>query len=120
MLAEDFTHDRSHIVYSGVINKTSPNIDILTVLTGAWDERTENGWHIVMTPFFTVFEKVVSEGSEALPYRTKIPVPGMLFGKSGNVTALVIRPGDDAVVCTENGLLQVQVFGDPSKLERVQ
>jgi len=120
MLAAHFGHDGGNLVYSGVINKTSPNIDILTVLTGAWDERTDNGWHIVMTPFFTVFEKVVSEGSEALPYRVNIPVPAMLFGKSGNVTALVIKPGDDAVVCTENGLLQVQVFGDPAKLERVQ
>lgn len=120
MFTEGITHNRSHIMYSGAINKTSPNIDILTVLTGVWDERTENGWHIVMTPFFTVFEKVVTEGSEALPYRVKTPVPAMLFGKSGNVTALVIKPGNDAVVCTENGMLQVQVYGDPAKLERVQ
>lgn len=109
-----------YLVYSGAINKTSPNIDILTVLTGVWDERTDNGWHVVMTPFFTVFEKTVTAGSEALPYRVKIPVPAMLFGKSGKVSAVVVKPGDDAVVCPENGLLQVQVFGDPAKLERVQ
>lgn len=107
-------------MYSGVVNKNTPVIDILTVLTGVWDERDFGDWHIIMTPFFTVMTATVSQGSVALPFTVKIPTPALLFGKSGNLKALVVKPGDDAVNVSENGLLQIQVFGNAAELKAVR
>ena len=107
-------------MYSGAINKTSPIIDINTVLTSSWDERTVNDWHIVMTPFFTSFDAVVDAGSVALPFTVSKPVPAMLYGNSGSVSALVIKPGDTAIVLPESGVVQVQVFGAATQLKAVR
>jgi hypothetical protein len=107
-------------MYSGLIGQTSPLIDLNHVLTGQWDERTSNGWHIVMTPFFTTMDAVVSEGSVALPYTVTKPVAGLLFGNSGEVHALVIKPNTTAIVCAEPGVVQIQVFGDASHLKAVR
>lgn len=107
-------------MYSGTINKTSPIIDLNTVLTGTWDERTVNSWHVVMTPFFTAFDSVADAGSLALPFTVTRPVPAMLFGNSGNVSAMVIKPGDTAIALPESGAVQVQVFGAATQLKAVR
>lgn len=107
-------------MYSGLITKSTPIIDILTVLTGVWDERNSNGWHIVMTPFFTVMDAVVDEGSVALPFTVTKPIPAMLYGKSGNISAIVVKPGEDAVKLSEGGVLRIEVFGDSTVLKAVR
>lgn len=113
-------NDGGHLMYSGTINKTSPVVDLNQVLTGIWDERTWQDWHIVMTPLFTCMDAVVSEGSVPLPYTVQVPVPALLFGKSGQVYALVVKPGDTAVYVPEAGVLQIQVFGSSIQLKAVR
>lgn len=107
-------------MYSGLIGKGTPVVDLLQVLTGQWDERTDGDWHIVMTPLFTVMDAVVSEGSVALPYKVTVPVPALLFGKSGTVYALIVKPGDDALYIPEAGVVQIQVFGAATQLKAVR
>ena len=107
-------------MYSGLIGKTSPTVDVLTVLTGTWDERDAGDWHVVMTPFFTILTATLPEGQRPLAYKVKKPMPAILFGNSGNVTAIAVKPGQDAIVLPEAGVVQVQVFGDPSQLEAVR
>ena len=92
----------------------------MTVLSGQWDERTVNDWEIVQTPFFTAFSAVVDAGSVALPFTVSKPVPAMLYGNSGSVSALVIKPGDTAIVLQESGVVQVQVFGAATQLKAVR
>lgn len=107
-------------MYSGLITKSTPIIDILTVLTGVWDESDSNGWHIVMTPFFTVMDAVVEAGSVALPFTVKRPIPAMFYGKSGTVKALVVKPGDEALSLDEAGMVRIEVFGDATVLKAVR
>jgi len=107
-------------MYSGLISKTSPLIDVLTVLTGQWDEREQNGWHVILCPFFTVFTSTVDTGSKELPFTVTVPTPALLYGKSGTVKALVIKPGDTAVNAPEAGVVQVQVFGSSTRLKAVR
>jgi hypothetical protein len=105
---------------SGLIGKNSPLIDVLEVLTGQYDERSSNGWEIVQCPFFTVFTATVDKGSKELPFTVTVPTPALLYGKSGAVKALVIKPNDTAVNATEAGIVQVQVFGGASRLKAVR
>lgn len=107
-------------MFSGAINKTSPIIDLNTVLTGSWDERTFGQFHIVQTPFFTSFDAVVDAGSVALPFTVSKPVPAMLYSNSGSVLALVIKPGDTALSIPESGVVQIQVFGSATQLKAVR
>lgn len=105
---------------SGVVNRNTPVIDLLAVLTGTFDERDVGGWHVVMTPFFTVMKAVVDKGPFTLPYRFKVPVPAMLFGSSGKMAALVVSPGDENIDCPEAGIVQIEVFGGQTGLEAVR
>lgn len=105
---------------SGLISKTSPIIDILTVLTGQWDERTYNDWSIVQTPFFTSLSRTVPEGSVALPYTVTVPVAALLYGTSGTAHAMVVQPNQDALDCPESGLVQINVFGSANQLKAVR
>lgn len=107
-------------MFSGVVNKQTPIIDLLTVLTGQFDERDVHGWHVVMTPFFTVMKAVVDEGSTPLAYKVTEPTPALLFGTSGKVTALLVSPGDDSIVAPEPGVVQIQVFGSSTGLKAVR
>lgn len=107
-------------MYSGLVGRSTPIIDILTVLTGTWDEINDRDWHIVITPFFTSMDSVVSEGSVTLPYTVTIPVAAMLYGASGTAHAIVIKPGDDAVNCPEPGVLQINLFGSSNQLKAVR
>lgn len=107
-------------MYSGLVGKTTPIIDLLTVLTGQWDEREYQDWHIVMCPFFTVMDRVCDKGSVPLPFNVTTPVPALLFGKNGAVRALVIKPGDDALDVPQAGVVQVQIFGSATQLKAVR
>ena len=59
-------------MYSGLIGKTSPTVDVLTVLTGTWDERDAGDWHVVMTPFFTILTATLPEGQHPLAYKSEV------------------------------------------------
>ena len=107
-------------MYSGLVGKTTPIVDILTVLTGTWDERTDHDWKIVMTPFFTSMSRTVSQGSVALPYTVTVPVAAMLYGTSGTAHAMVVQPNQDALNCPEAGLVQINVFGSANQLKAVR
>ena len=120
MLSASVANYEGDLMYSGLVGKTTPIIDILTVLTGTWDERTDHDWHIVMTPFFTSLDRTVSAGSVALPYKVTVPVAAMLYGTSGTPHALVIKPTDDAIDCPEAGLIQINIFGSSSQLRAVR
>ena len=107
-------------MYSGLVGKTTPIIDLLTVLTGQWDERNYQDWHIVQCPFFTVMDRICDEGSVPLPFTVTVPVPAMLFGKSGEAKALIVKPGDTALSIPESGVVQIQVFGSANQLKAVR
>lgn len=107
-------------MYSGLVGQNTPIIDILTVLTGTWDEHTDHDWHVVMTPFFVSMDRVVDKGSVALPFKVTIPTAALLFGKSGNAHAIVVKPTDDAIYCPESGLVQINIFGSTSQLKAVR
>lgn len=107
-------------MYSGLVGKTTPIIDVLTVLTGQWDERNYQEWHIVQCPFFTVMDRVCDEGSVPLPFNVTVPTPALLFGKSGEAKALIVKPGDDALDIPEAGVVQIQIFGSATQLKAVR
>lgn len=107
-------------MYSGLVGKTTPIIDILTVLTGQWDERTYQDWHIVMCPFFITMDRVCDAGSVPLPFNVTTPTPALLFCKSGEAKALIIKPGDDALDVPQAGVVQVQIFGSATQLKAVR
>lgn len=120
MLTKGHRYYKGNLMFSGLIGKTSPIIDVLTVLTGQWDEREDHGWKIVQTPFFVSMSRTVSAGSVALPYKVTVPVAAMLYGTSGTPHALVIKPNDDAIDCPEAGLIQINIFGSSSQLRAVR
>ncbi len=107
-------------MYSGLIGKTTPIVDVLTVLTGQWDERTYQDWHIVLCPFFVTMDRVCDAGSVPLPFNVTVPTPALLFGKSGNAKALIVKPGDEALDVPEAGVVQIQIFGSSSQLKAVR
>lgn len=107
-------------MYAGLVGKSTPIIDILTVLTGTWDEREDHGFHVVMCPFFVSIDGPVSTGMVTLPYKVKSPVPALLYGASGEVHAIVVKPGEDAVLCPEDGVLRMTIFGSATQVEAVR
>lgn len=107
-------------MYSGLVGKTTPIVDVLTVLTGQWDERNYQDWHVVQTPFFTVMDRICDSGSVPLPFTVTSPVPAMLYGKTGEVKALIVKPGDTALSIPESGVVQIQVFGSATQLKAVR
>lgn len=107
-------------MYSGLIGKTTPIVDVLTVLTGQWDERTYQDWHIVLCPFFVTMDRVCDAGSVPLPFNVTVPTPALLFGKSGDAKALIVKPGDEALDVPEAGVVQIQIFGSSSQLKAVR
>ena len=104
---------------SGQINRSSPLVDAVEILTGTWNEYDADGFHIVVTPFFTVLSAVLDAGSAALPFRVTTPVAGTLFHDGGGIEAVIIRPGQTAIHTSEAGILQISLFGDQAKIVRL-
>ena len=96
---------------SAVINRTSPYVDIVELLSGAWQEYDEGEFHVVKTPFFLVLSATLDAGKHVLPFRFTVPVAATVSHVGGNVDAAVIRPGDTAVELSEPGIFSLQVFG---------
>lgn len=103
---------------SGQINRYSPFVDAVEILTGTWNEYDADGFHIVVTPFFTVLSAVLDAGSAALPFRVTTPVAGTLF-HDGGIEAVIIRPGQTAIHTSEAGILQISLFGEQAKIVRL-
>lgn len=96
---------------SAIIDKGSKANDILGLLTGEWSEFDRDNWHVVKTPFFLSVTSVVSAGKQALPFRMKQPVAGLLYKQNNTIEAVLIRPGDTAVTFSGSGLFKMDLFG---------
>lgn len=115
MLAEGDTDDRGYLMFTGQINKTSPEIDIWQVLSGTWDQYTQGEWRICKTPFFLVITAVLDAGQHSLPFTFDVPVAGTLVTPDGEVKGVIVRPLETAIDIGEPGLVTFQVFGDLAK-----
>lgn len=107
-------------MFNGVINKGSPAIDQLEVISGVWNEYESGEWHIVKTPLFLVMTATLDAGEHTLPFNFDIPVAGTLVSPDGSVTGLVIRPGNTAIEVVNPGLATFQVFGDHARPRAVR
>lgn len=101
---------------SGLISKTSPYVDILDVLSGSYSEYDDHGFHVVVTPFFTVVSGALDAGSHALPFQVYMPVAATVYHGDGTVSACLVRPGDSAVNIAKAGLFQLMLFGDRARI----
>lgn len=101
---------------SGIINRTSPYVDVLEQMTGVWNEYDSGSFHVVVTPFFTVLTATLDAGSAELPFRVTLPVAGTLSHADGSVEAVIIRPGQTAVSVDSPGIFQLQMFGESAKV----
>lgn len=115
MLPEDFTYDGGNLMFNGVINKGSPQVDLIEVISGTWNEYTVGEWSITKCPFFLVIEGNLDAGQHTLPFKFNVPVAGTLVTPDGNVLGVIVRPGETAVDIPEPGLVTFQVFGDRAK-----
>lgn len=102
---------------SGLINKTSPYIDVVELLSGTWNEYDDHEFHIVVTPFFTVISGALDEGSHALPFQVYMPVAATVYHGDGTVSACLVKPGDSAVSISKAGLFQLMLFGDRARVK---
>lgn len=107
-------------MFNGVINKTSPVVDSIHVLTGVWNEYDSGEFHIVKTPFFTVITATLDAGKHPVPFKVGIPVAATVAHADGSVSAAILRPGETAVEIDSPGVFTMQVFGDSAMLEAVR
>lgn len=96
---------------SAVINRTSPFVDIVELLSGSWNEYESGEFHVVRTPFFLVLSATLDAGRHVLPFRFSVPVAATVSHADGTVDAAVIRPGETAVELSAPGVFALQVFG---------
>lgn len=101
---------------SGMINRTSPFVDVIEMLSGSWNEYNIGVYHIVVTPFFTVITATLDAGSTELPFRFTLPVAGTLSHEDGSIDAVIIKPGQTAINAETPGLFQLQLFGDAARV----
>lgn len=101
---------------SGMINRTSPFVDVVEMLSGSWNEYDNGVYHIVVTPFFTVISATLDAGSTELPFRFGLPVAGTISHDDGTMEAVIIRPGQTAINAEKPGLFNLQLFGDSARV----
>lgn len=104
-------------MYSGTINKFSPQVDVLEVLSGLWNEYDKGEFHVVVTPFFTVVTATLDTGSHVLPFSVTVPVAGTVSHADGTVEAVIVKPGDTAVSLSHPGIFQLDLFGYKAKVK---
>ena len=102
-------------MFNGIINKGSPNVDLVEVLSGTWNEYTVGEWSVTKCPFFLVIEANLDAGQHTLPFTFSVPVAGTLVTPDGDVKGVIVRPGETAVDLEEPGIVTIQVFGDRAK-----
>ena len=120
MLAANFTDNGGNLMFNGQMNKTSPNVDLVEVLSGTWNQYKQGEWKICMTPFFLVITATLDAGQHALPFTFDVPVAGTLVTPEGEVKGVVVRPLETAIDIGEPGLVTFQVFGDMAKAKAVR
>lgn len=103
---------------SGLISKTSPQVDVLEILTGSWDDYTDGEFHVTHTPFFTVLTATLKAGRHPIPFKFSVPVAGIVYHADGTLEAVIVRPGENAVNIKTPGIFNLQVFGDQAALTR--
>ena len=96
---------------SAIINRTSPFVDIVELLSGSWNEYTAGEFRVVRTPFFLTLTATLDAGRHVLPFRFTVPVAAVVAHADGTVDAAVIRPGETAVELSAPGVFSLQVFG---------
>lgn len=99
-------------MFSGIVTKTTPPIELLEVLCGTWSEYDVNEWHIVRSPFFLVITSTLDAGKHVLPFTFNEPVSAILCENSGSVKAAIVKPGQNAVNVSNPCLFKMQLFGD--------
>jgi hypothetical protein len=102
-------------MFNGIINKTSPQVDLVETISGTWDEYTEGEFSITKTPFFLVIEGNLDAGQHPLPFTFDVPVAATLSSPDGTVSAVIVHPGENAVDLPKPGILTIQLFGDRAK-----
>jgi hypothetical protein len=107
-------------MFNGVINKTSPHVDLLEAMSGVWNQYRNGDWQIIKTPFFTVLTATLDTGRHPLPFRFSVPVPGLVYASGGDVRSVIVRPGEDAVEMPESGIMEIHVYGDMAGVEAVR
>lgn len=101
---------------SGLINKTSPFVDIVDMLSGSWNEYDEGEFHVVVTPFFTVLSATLDAGSHVFPFKVSVPVAAVVSHADKTVDSCIIRPGDTAVKLDKAGIFNLQLFGEHARM----
>lgn len=101
---------------SGQINKTSPYVDLLEILSGTWNEYESDGWHIVKTPLFLSLTGTFSAGSHVLPFTFSIPIAGTLYAADNTIASVIVRPGETAINIGKPGIVQMTLFGQQSAI----
>ena len=109
-----------HIVKSAIINKNSPFVDVVEMLSGAWNEYDSGEWHIVKTPLFLVMTATLDKGKHALPFTFKVPVAGTLNATDGTASAVIIKPQQTAIETAKPGIVTVQAFGNYADVKAVR
>jgi hypothetical protein len=113
-------YDGGHLVKSAIINKNSPFVDVLEMLSGAWNEYDSGEWHIVKTPLFLVMTATLDKGKHALPFTFKVPVAGTLCTSAGTTKAVIIKPSQTAIETDLPGIVTVQAFGNYADVKAVR
>lgn len=113
-------NDGGDLMYSGVINKTSTNVDVLEVLSGTWNQYTSGEWTVIKTPFYVVITAILDKGSHVMPFTVNVPIAGTLTTDGGDVKGVIYRPGNNVIDVTDPGIVQFSVFGDQAKLTAVR
>jgi hypothetical protein len=102
-------------MFNGIINKTSPQVDLLEAISGTWNEYTEGEFSITKTPFFLVIEGNLDAGRHPLPFTFDVPVAATLSSPDGTVSAVIVHPGETVVDLPKPGIFVIQLFGDRAK-----
>lgn len=104
---------------AGIINKHTPYVDVVELLTGTWNTFQRGEFTITVTPFFTTVTATLNQGSHVLPFKVKQPVAALLSYANGSVGAAIVKPGDTAVKVNGNCIFNLQMFGDAAAVENI-
>lgn len=96
------------------ISLNAPIELIRQVLAGVWNEFVTEGWHVVVSPLFTVQERACKPGT----YR--LPKPMVLQGYAtlihdGSSEHMLLKPGQSEIVITDAAFVRIVQYGQGEK-----
>lgn len=100
---------------NGQINATSPKEDIVGALTGTWNEYDSDGWHVVVTPFFTVLSGTFKAETVRFPFRFSGTCMLKIANGDGTSENRVIKALTNTVTFAKPCLAEMTVFGDAQR-----